>query len=403
MSTPSKLELLALPLAASLHGEETRTLFSRVAADFQARTGIGLREGEEGEVLSEPLPVFLLLTGGTEAELLALARKAAGPLLVLSHGTHNSLPAALEAVARLRSDGRQVRLVHLDTGRAARELVLLSRATALAKALRGLRVGLIGGASPWLVASSPDQGVLEGKLGIEVIQFSLREVLRRLPEVAPPVGAPGEGVEEEGRRMGPRVYIALRELIKEHRLSGISIACFGLLKYGLTACWALSRLSDEGIAGGCEGDLPALLALLCAHALTGVPGFLANPADVDPKRERLVLAHCTVPLKLVEDFRLRTHFESGMGLAIAGALRPGPYTLVRFGGARLERAFIVEGTVLPERPGREDLCRTQVVFKSPKGALEKLLSEPLGNHHVLIPGHQRAVLAAFHELFLARI
>lgn len=36
MSTPSELELLVLPLAVSLHGEESRTLFSRVVAEFQA-------------------------------------------------------------------------------------------------------------------------------------------------------------------------------------------------------------------------------------------------------------------------------------------------------------------------------------------------------------------------------
>lgn len=351
--------------------------------------------------MSEPLPVFLL-TGGTEAELLTLAREAAGPLLVLSHGAHNSLPAALEVVAKLRSDGRRVRLVDLDTEGAARELVLLGKVASLARALRGLRVGLIGGASPWLVASSPDLGVLEDELRIEVIRFDPGEVLRRLPEVASPAPGEGEGVGKGERALGPRVYAALKALVEAQHLSAISIACFGLLRHRLTACWALSRLSDEGIAGGCEGGLPALVALLCAHALTGGPGFLANPADVDPKRERLVLVHCTVPLKLVEDFRLRTHFESGMGLAIAGAVRPGPYTLVRFDGAQLERAFIVEGTVLPERPGREDLCRTQVAFKAPKGALEKLLCQPLGNHHVLVPGHHRAVLTAFHELFLAR-
>ena len=201
--------------------------------------------------------------------------------------------------------------------------------------------------------------------------------------------------------MGPRVYSALKSLVEEHGLSAISIACFGLLKQGLTACWALSRLSDEGTPGGCEGDLPALLALLCAQALTGRPGFLANPSEIDPKRERLVLAHCTVPLSLTSDFRLRTHFESGIGLAIAGRLQPGPYTLVRFGDPDLAQGFFVEGSVLPEHPGREDLCRTQVVFKAPKGALQKLLREPLGNHHVLIPGQHRAVLSAFHKLFLA--
>lgn len=144
-----------------------------------------------------------------------------------------------------------------------------------------------------------------------------------------------------------------------------------------------------------------MVGLMCAQAITGGPGFLANPADIDPKGERVVLAHCTVPLSLAEGYRLRSHFESGMGLAVEGRLRKGPYTLVRFGGKGLEQGFFVEGSVLPEEVGREDLCRTQVAFKAPKGALRRLLREPLGNHHVLIPGHHRAVLEAFHRLVLA--
>lgn len=163
----------------------------------------------------------------------------------------------------------------------------------------------------------------------------------------------------------------------------------------------LARLSSEGLPSGCEGDLPALLVVWMSQILTGLPGFLANPVEVDLKRERLLLAHCTVPFSLVENFQLRPHFESGLGLAVAGKVRPGPYTLLRLGGRRLEKAFVVEGTVLAEVPGREDLCRTQVWFKMPKGALEKLLREPLGNHHVLIPGHHRQVLELFYRAFLA--
>ena len=401
MKTANELSLSVLALGSPLHGEDLSALFARVATAFRDRTGVVLMEEEEKAVAVEPLPAVLLLTGGTEGKLLAFAEKTPGPLLVLSHGAHNSLAAGLEAVARLRHEGRAVHLVHLGTEDAERKLATLARAARLARTLRGVRVGLIGGASPWLVASSSDPSVLKDKLGIEVIRFDLDEVLRRLPDSAAPATGEGEGVGEKERAMGPRVYSALKSLVEEYGLSAISIACFGLLKHELTACWALSRLSDEGIPGGCEGDLPALLALLCAQALTGGPGFLANPSEIAPKRERLVLAHCTVPLSLTSDFRLRTHFESGIGLAIAGRLRPGPYTLVRFGGPALAQGFFVEGSVLPEHPGREDLCRTQVVFKAPKGALRKLLREPLGNHHVLIPGQHRAVLSAFHELFLA--
>ncbi len=200
--------------------------------------------------------------------------------------------------------------------------------------------------------------------------------------------------------MAGRVHRALERLVKDEGLDALTIACFGLLPHRMTACWALACLCDAGVPAGCEGDLPALLALMVAQELTGGPGFLANPADVDFKRDTVTLAHCTVPLRLTRSHRLRTHFESGLGLAVAGVVKPGPYTLARFGGKRLDLGFFVEGTVLAEDVGREDLCRTQVRFKIPRGALERLLADPLGNHHVLVPGQHRAVLTEFRDLFL---
>lgn len=390
--------LPVLPLSSALRGHES-LLLTPVIQRFQDLSGVALEVRSAAEIEDEPLPALLHLTGGTEHLALKIAEKVRAPLLLLAHRSHNSLPAALETLARLHEEGRKAWLV---TEANISELALFAQTAALARELRGKKIGLIGGASPWLVACSPDPTVLQEKLGLSVVEISLSALRERLP--AEPEFLPegeGLGIGEAERKMGARVYAGLRALVSDLGLSALSIACFELLAEECTACFALARLSDEGIPAGCEGDLPALLALWLSRILAGLPGFLANPAEVDLKRERLLLAHCTVPFSLVEDFQLRTHFESGIGLAVAGKLRPGPYTLFRLGGKRLEKAFIVEGTVLPEVPGREDLCRTQVWFKMPKGALEKLLREPLGNHHVLMPGHHRPVLRLFHEVFLA--
>lgn len=392
-------KLLVLPLVSGLRGHLSPLLDSAIAA-FRERAKVEIVSADAEAVAAEPAHVLLVLSGGTEGEALAFAERARGPILLLSHSGHNSLPAALEIAARLRQDGRPVRLVHL--GADSRALPAVAQANALARALRGKRVGLVGDPSPWLVASSPDPSVLLEKLGIHVVELPLDAVLARLPEEGAdlPVGD-GVGIGEEERRMAARVHAALGRLVREEALAALTIACFGLLPHRMTACWAVCRLSDEGVPGGCEGDLPALLALVVAQELTGGPGFLANPADVDLKRETVTLAHCTVPLGLTRSHRLRMHFESGLGLAVAGEVKPGPYTLVRFGGRCLEHGFFVEGMVLAEDVGRDDLCRTQVLFKMPKGAIERLLGEPLGNHHVLIPGHHRAVLTEFGDLFLA--
>lgn len=395
----SETRLPVLPLVSGFH-REAESLFRPLAEAFRGHGQVEVLSADAATIASEPAHVLLVLSGGTEGEALAFAEKTRGPIILLSHPGHNSLPAALEIAARLRQDGRIVQLVHL--GADARRLSVVTGAIALARGLRGMRVGLIGAPSPWLVASSPAPSVFQERLGVEVVSIPLEEVLKRVPSrPSSTVEGIGQGVSEEEREMGARVHAALLRIVEEEHLDALSIACFGLLPHRMTACWALSRLSDVGLPGGCEGDLPALLALMVAQELTGGPGFLANPADVDLKRETLTLAHCTVPLALTCSHVLRTHFESGLGLAVAGDVKPGAYTLVRFGGRDLGQGFFVEGNVLSEPVGREDLCRTQLRFKMPRGAIERLLREPLGNHHVLIPGSWRAVLSAFQELFLA--
>ena len=64
------------------------------------------------------LPVFFVLTGGTEGIALASlkARNPGGkrlPVLLIAHARHNSLPAALEIAARVGQDGGRAILILL--------------------------------------------------------------------------------------------------------------------------------------------------------------------------------------------------------------------------------------------------------------------------------------------------
>ena len=394
---------VALPviiLASPLHKDALAGVAPPLVERVRERHGVRLDPAPA--LVSSRLAVLLLLTGGTEQQAIELADRSLGPAVILCHSAHNSLPAAMETTAALQARGRRTRLVYLDGPFAADELRVIAGAAALADAFARQRIGLIGQPSPWLVASSPPPAAVERLLGLTLERIELGEVLSRVPEDASEL-PPGElkAVGESERRMGGRVRAALSRLTEDRRLTALSIACFGLLPHGMTACWALADLAGRGIPAGCEGDLPSLLALIAAQELTGGPGFLANPAHIDAKAGRVLLAHCTAPLPLLSSYKLRTHFESGLGLAVEGTLKPGLYTLVRFGGTRLEQAFFVEGAVLSERVDREDLCRTQVVFHMPGGAAARMLERPLGNHHVLIPGRHRAVLQGYHELFLA--
>ena len=130
------------------------------------------------------------------------------------------------------------------------------------------------------------------------------------------------------------------------------------------------------------------IGLLWASELLGATPWMANPARLDPERNTLWLAHCTVPRTLVESCGLRSHFESGLGIGIQGTMSTGPVTLLRIGGKKMDRLWLAEGEIL--RSGKaENLCRTQVEIKITRGGtVTDLLSAPLGNHLVLVFGHQ---------------
>ncbi|HWP69077.1 MAG TPA: hypothetical protein VN437_07205, partial [Rectinemataceae bacterium] len=147
---------------------------------------------------------------------------------------------------------------------------------------------------------------------------------------------------------------------------------------------------DEGIDAGCEGDIPSIVALHWMRLLSGRAAWMANPADISlgetGGKGRLLLAHCTVPRTLLESYGIRSHFESGLGVAVAGAFSPGPVTLARLGGISLDQAWIAEGSI-EGSPSDEGLCRTQAVIKMDDADLRKLLENPLGNHLVVAFGH----------------
>ena len=192
-----------------------------------------------------------------------------------------------------------------------------------------------------------------------------------------------------------RIYHALRKLLEDNHLQGFTLRCFDLLgTVHNTGCMALARLNSEGYVAGCEGDVPAMISMMVARALTGVSGFQANPARINPQAGEMLFAHCTIPFDMVRSYELDTHFESGIGVGIRGYMNEGPVTIFKLAGD-LSRMFVAEG-MLVENRAEAGLCRTQQVIRLADAEQTRyFLTNPIGNHHIIIPGYQAAAL---HEL-----
>ncbi len=357
----------------------------------------------------EPSTPHLIVvgTGGTEAAILqqVVDRTAAVPgcpALLIAHPRHNSLPAALEALARLRQLGHRGRIVFVGDVAADADLDAAIADLAVWHRFHETRLGLVGTPSEWLVASTPTAEAVRRRWGPELVDVSIPDTIRAFEAVPVEIGravaarfggTPAESLPaphhvERAARLEP----ALRTMIDRDDLDAVTVRCFDFLgTIETSGCLALAQLNDDGIVAGCEGDVPATLALLWARHLLDQPGWIANPASIDTEANEMVLAHCTIAPSMVGRVELSNHFESGIGVGVHGELHPGEVTMIRIGGPDLERCWIAEGTVIAS--GHEtDLCRTQATVAVADRRVGELLDDPLGNHVVLVAGHHRARL-----------
>jgi L-fucose isomerase-like protein len=401
--------LAILPLASELNQPEVVAATLSRVADRLVRRGVAHRFVSGDDALPEAL---LILTGGTEHLALAAIERISGPVFLLAHPEQNSLPAALEILSRLRQLARTGRIFLLGgTGDADEPVARLARHLDSHRRLHAARLGRVGQPSDWLVASMPAAELVTAVWGPEVVDVPMAEVIEALRAADPgevaairdELVAGAEAVREPSPAdldAAARVAAALRRVVREHRLDACSLRCFDLVMgERTTGCLALSLLLDEGVVAGCEGDVPAALTLLWLQAVTGRPGFMANPQDIDPATNTLALAHCTVARRLVSRYTLRSHFESSVGVGIEGEITPGPATVARIGGPDLRSLYasdaeVIAGGASPQR------CRTQVLVHLDADVRE-LLARPLGNHHVLSPGHWSRDLREYHDLFIS--
>ena len=392
-----------------------------ITGDYlRALEAVGGTSWPAGALADDSAQLFLLVaTGGTERVIFDLHAERQRitpdePLFLIAHPGNNSLPAALEVLARLQQDGAQGRIFYLggpDDEDGLRDIVDAVHDIDVRRKLQRARIGVVGTPSDWLVASMPDAATIKNTWGPTVVPVEMVEVVQIAEalseaDLEPHVNALTAGATEV-REPTPRdmqdvarIYLGLKKVIADHHLDALTVRCFDFVQHQrTTGCFALAQLTDEGIIAGCEGDLVSTIGLLWAKTLLGVTPWMANPAQLDPTDNTLWLAHCTVPRTLVVRYRLRSHFESGLGVGIQGTMPAGPVTLLRIGGKKLDRLWLAEGELL--RSGEaENLCRTQVEIRLTNGGnVTDLLRVPLGNHLVMVRGHHLERLLSWHRNF----
>ena len=116
---------------------------------------------------------------------------------------------------------------------------------------------------------------------------------------------------------------------------------------------------------------------------------MANPAFINDDLNEIVMAHCTIATKMVDQFIIRNHFETETGIAIQGILHPGGITMIKCAGECLDEYFVSTGQLI-ENTNYINACRTQARIKLDK-PVDYFMRNPLGNHHIILMGdHEKS-------------
>lgn len=349
--------------------------------------------------------ILFIATGGVERLVIQHFESLPRPAILLADGMQNSLAAALEISSWLRGRGMRSEILHGELSEIIKRIFVLYSNFKAQRSLVGMRIGVIGTPSNWLIASNVDYLLAKRRWGIEYIDVPLNRVYEYYEQITDDeVGeacASLAGKALACREATPedmikamRLYHAIKRIVEEDKLSAITLSCFRLIEQtGTTGCLALALLNDEGIIAGCEGDLQSIFSMLVVKVLTGKSTFMANPSMINARTNEVILAHCTVGIAQTEKFIIRNHFETESGIGIQGILPTGDVTIVKCGSECLDEYYLSTGT-LTENTNYINMCRTQVRVKLHSPA-EYFLKNPLGNHHIMLHGNYETMLDEF--------
>lgn len=363
--------------------------------DIESEGGFHFEKSDISDFPQADFCVIFIMTGGTEGLFLEnFEIFSSKPCYLLTSGENNSLAASMEILSFLKNRGYSGEILHGDANRIAERINSLYRTEKTLLKLNGMRVGTIGGSSDWLIDSEPDEEAYRNLLGIEIVNISMEELLSEIRAGGYTQNEWTEKLlslcyDKKEMEKSFNVYGAVKRIVEKYNLAAVTVRCFDLLTTAhTTGCLALAILNAEGIYAGCEGDMPSLISMIILGEISQKPVFMCNLNRIDTVKNELTFAHCTLPANMPYKIDLTTHFESGIGVAIAGSIPEEDFTIFKISND-LSNCFAAEGKIIENRRD-PNLCRTQI--KVSLSHYEYFLTNPIANHHLICLGkHQKAL------------
>ena len=248
------------------------------------------------------------------------------------------------------------------------------------------------------------------------VHLELEELLEAAREASPSetasaalrlVRQTGGGVEvgEQALADNLRLYVGLRELVRQNNLDAYCVRCWPEMRnqHKLTPCAAHALMSQDGIPNGCEVDLPALITTYILNRLAGTPAFNFDITALLAREGAIQFAHCGAAApELAEvpgSVQLRVHMRTGTGATVEFPFKQGVVTLAKLLRPRngALRLFAARGQVIQSGGSVRGSVATVRPEPSATAFLDKMLREAVEHHVALVYGDWTAELAHFCE------
>jgi L-fucose isomerase-like protein len=328
------------------------------------------------------------------------------PTVIWTLPSRYSFPTAASAVGYLRERGLKVRLIHSPPTDLSvlKDIEEFIKVAALLRRLSNVRIGVVGGIIPPMVASHYDRTILKDRFGVDVVHIPLNEVMNsfnnvrddevnsKLSEVRSKyvLEAPEEGVKK-----ALKLYLAIKKIQEVMRLDAIALECYTELFQLFNVNPCLGFIDDQII--GCEGEVLNVVGLLIARYLSGRSALISDPFSVS-RDGVLTFMHCAAPASVAEDSS-KVHIVSSEPPSIIRYRIPVVHcrpeiplttvTIFRIYGKLIDKVHVTIGNVVSY--GISNALQIRVRIDNPS----KFLEEVVGNHYVIAFGDIRGGLKLF--------
>ena len=295
---------------------------------------------------------------------------------------------------------------------ASRRLRDFAKAAGIRRRLRETRIGRLGEHPAGFDTCRVNHEALKSQLGVEVAQFELAPFFARARRAAPAqVGALAADLRErlDGfDNMEPTAtngtlgaYVALDELAREERLSGLAVRCWPefFTDLGCSACGAMSLLSDGFTPSSCEVDVNGTITQLLLQWISGMPTFGSDIVAFDTANDEATLWHCGLaPLSMCDpDVRPQAtiHSNRAKPLLMQFPLKPGRVTIARLSEASGELRLVIGGGEMLKAPPAFTGTSGRIRFDSgAAAAMDTIMRQGLEHHLSIAYGDHHGALAA---------